>query len=137
MSVTMSGTVIRSEGENFCNGADVLEFAKLVSRKYFCNLAIRTLIVFVFWKLVEFPTLLRWQGMAVGVGLTCPCVRFFLVVEASATLFSMRSWASCYRGRWGSQRIADRLGRARTCRMMMLAEPISGEQLEPWGIATN
>ena len=33
--------------------------------------------------------------------------------------------------------IADRLGRARTIRMMMLAEPISGEQAGALGIATH
>ena len=40
-------------------------------------------------------------------------------------------------GAGGIQRVADRIGRARTIRMMMLGEPISGEQAAALGIATH
>jgi enoyl-CoA hydratase/carnithine racemase len=40
-------------------------------------------------------------------------------------------------GAGGIQRIANRLGRARTIRMMMLPEPVSGEQAGALGIATH
>ena len=65
--------VIRSEGDNFCNGADVLEFAKL-EPKIFVPWSMKYTHRFVFWNLFEFPQLLRykaWRWVR-----TCSRVRF-------------------------------------------------------------
>ena len=75
--------------------------------------------------------------MAVGGGFELALACDFLVVEASATLFSVEVMGGMLPGAGGIQRIADRLGRARTIRMIMLAEPISGEQAAALGIATH
>jgi enoyl-CoA hydratase/carnithine racemase len=67
---------------------------------------------------------------------TCSRVRFSCDC-ASAMLFSVEVMGGMLPGAGGIQRIADRLGRARTIRMMMLAEPILGEQAAALGIATH
>jgi enoyl-CoA hydratase/carnithine racemase len=72
--------------------------------------------------------------MAVGGGFELALACDFLVVETSATLFSVEVMGGMLPGAGGIQRIADRLGRARTIRMMMLAEPISGEQAGALGV---
>ena len=119
--------VIRSEGENFCNGADVLEFAKL-EPKIFRTLVNEVHSSFRLLESLRIPTIASVQGMAVGGGFELALACDFLVVETSATLFSVEVMGGMLPGAGGIQRIADRLGRARTIRMMMLAEPISGEQ---------
>jgi enoyl-CoA hydratase/carnithine racemase len=128
--------VIRSEGENFCNGADVLEFAKL-EPKIFRTLVNEVHSSFRLLESLRIPTIASVQGMAVGGGFELALACDFLVVETSATLFSVEVMGGMLPGAGGIQRIADRLGRARTIRMMMLAEPISGEQAGALGIATH
>ena len=128
--------VVRSEGENFCNGADVLEFAKL-EPKIFRTLVNEVHLSFRLLESLRIPTIASVQGMAVGGGFELALACDFLVVEASATLFSVEVMGGMLPGAGGIQRIADRLGRARTIRMMLLAEPISGEQAAALGIATH
>jgi enoyl-CoA hydratase/carnithine racemase len=128
--------VIRSEGENFCNGADVLEFAKL-EPKIFRTLVNEVHSSFRLLESLRMPTIASVQGMAVGGGFELALACDFLVVEASATLFSVEVLGGMLPGAGGIQRIADRIGHARTIRMMMLAEPISGEQAAALGIATH
>jgi enoyl-CoA hydratase/carnithine racemase len=128
--------VIRSEGENFCNGANVLEFAKL-EPKIFRTLVNEVHSSFRLLESLRIPTIAAVQGMAVGGGFELALACDFLVVETSATLFSVEVMGGMLPGAGGVQRIADRIGRARTIRMMMLAEPISGEQAAALGIATH
>jgi enoyl-CoA hydratase/carnithine racemase len=105
--------VIRSEGENFCNGADVLEFAKL-EPKIFRTLVNEVHSSFRLLESLRIPTIASVQGMAVGGGFELALACDFLVVEASATLFSVEVMGGMLPGAGGIQRIADRLGRART-----------------------
>src|SRR4029077_19911095 len=107
------------------------------NREYFVPWSMKYTHRFVFWNLFEFLQLLRYKSMAVGGGFELALACDFLVVEASATLCSVEVMGGMLPGAGGIQRIADRLGRARTIRMMILAEPISGEQAAALGIATH
>ena len=118
------------------NGADVLEFAKL-EPKIFHALVNEVHSSFRFLESLRIPTIASVQGMAVRRWVRLALACDFLVVEASATLFSVEVMGGMLPGAGGIQRIADRLGRARTIRMIMLAEPISGEQAAALGIATH
>src|SRR4029077_6514295 len=106
------------------------------SRRYFVPWSMKYTHRFVLESL-RIPTIASVQGMAVGGGFGLALACDFLVVETSATLFSVEVMGGMLPGAGGIQRIADRLGRARTIRMMMLAEPISGEQAATLGIATH
>jgi enoyl-CoA hydratase/carnithine racemase len=116
------------------NGADVLEFAKL-EPKIFRTLVNEVHSSFRLLESLRIPTIASVQGMAVGGGFELALACDFLVVETSATLFSVEVMGGMLPGAGGIQRIADRLGRARTIRMM--TEPISGEQAGALGIATH
>lgn len=129
-------TKTRRRPRRCCNGADVLEFAKL-EPKIFRTLVNEVHSSFRLLESLRIPTIASVQGMAVGGGFELALACDFLVVEASATLFSIEVMGGVLPGAGGIQRIANRLGRARTIRMMMLPEPVSGEQAGALGIATH
>jgi hypothetical protein len=71
------------------------------NRKYFVRWLMKYTHRFVFWNLFEFPQLLRYKAVGGGFELALACD--FLVVEASATLFSVEIMGGMLPGASGVQ----------------------------------
>jgi enoyl-CoA hydratase/carnithine racemase len=128
--------VIRSEGENFCAGGDAIEFAKW-DRQVFRTFVNEVSASFRVLQSLRIPTIASVQGMAMGGGIELALACDFLVVEESTKFFAVEIMGGMMPLAGGVQRLAERIGRACTIRMVMLAEPISGAQAAAWGIATH
>jgi len=75
--------VIRSEGENFCNGADVLEFAKL-EPKIFRTLVNEVHSSFRLLESLRIPTIASVQGLQFFGGVPIGNLRSKILVVQSA-----------------------------------------------------
>ena len=107
------------------------------NRKYSVPWSMKYTHRFVFWNLFEFLQLLRYKAWRWAEGSNLLSRAIFLWLKPGQRSFSVEVMGGMLPGAGGIQRIADRLGRARTIRMMMLAEPILGEQAAALGIATH
>jgi enoyl-CoA hydratase/carnithine racemase len=65
--------------------------------------------------------------MALGGGFELALACDFLVVEESTTFIALEVMGGMVPVAGGIQRLAERIGRTRTIRMVMLAEPLSGQ----------
>ena len=90
--------VIRSEGENFCNGPMCLNLPSW-NRKYFVPWSMKYTHRFVFWNLFEFLQLLRYKAWRWAAGSNLLSRAIFLWLKPQQRSSQWRSWAACYRGR--------------------------------------
>ena len=95
------------------------------------NAAFRTL------EGLPFPTVASVLNSAMGGGFELVLACDFLVVAESAVLFPFETKMGVVPVAGGVQRLAERIGRARTARMVMLAEPVTGAVALTLGIATH
>jgi enoyl-CoA hydratase/carnithine racemase len=83
------------------------------------------------------PTIASVQGAAIGGGFELLLTCDFLVVAETARLHLPEAGLGMVPLAGGVQRLADRVGRARANRLLLLAEPLSGRLAVELGIATH
>jgi enoyl-CoA hydratase/carnithine racemase len=83
------------------------------------------------------PTVASVSGMALGGGFELLLACDFLVAAESALLFFPEGQAGGVPMAGGVQRLAERVGRARATRLVLLSEPMHGKDALDLGVATH
>lgn len=96
--------------------------------------------IFASFRTIEdlpFPTVASVGGMALGGGFEMLLAFDFLVAADSAMLVFPEVSTGQFPMAGGVQRLADRVGRARATRLVLLSEPIFGKTAVELGVATH
>jgi enoyl-CoA hydratase/carnithine racemase len=128
--------VVQSEGPNFSFGSDLREWThKDVNRfRTFIaeiNLSYRAI------EALKVPTIAAVQGVTFAGGFELALTCDFIVAAENAVFRCLEAIAGMVPAAGGLPRLAERVGRGRTPRLVMLAEPIPAPVAGQLGIATQ
>lgn len=130
---SLRALLVRSEGPNFSNGGDIDEFLTLNTETY------RTFIgeIHNSYRLIEampFPTVAAVRGAALGGAFELALACDFIVAAHDAVFQSIEASVGSAPLCGAVQRVAERAGRARAVRYMMLSEAMTGAVAEQIGV---
>ena len=125
--------LVRAEGPNFSNGGDIEEFLTLNTETY------RTFVgeIHNSYRLIEampFPTVAAVRGAVYGGGFELALACDFIVAAEDAVFQSIEASVGSAPLCGAVQRVAERAGRARAVRYMMLSEAMTGAVAEQIGV---
>ena len=126
--------LVRAEGPNFSRGGDVAAFLKLSTETF------RTFISEIHhsYRAIEsmpIPTVAAVRGAAFGGAFELALACDFIVAADNAVFQSIEASVGSAPLCGAVQRVAERAGRARAVRYMMLSEPMSGQVAGEIGVA--
>jgi enoyl-CoA hydratase/carnithine racemase len=128
--------VVRAEGPHFSFGGEVREWpGKDVN--WFRTFVADVNVSYRAIEMLKIPTMAVVQGVAFGGGFELALACDFLVAADNATLRCVEVTTGLLPVAGALQRLAERAGRARASRFVMLGEPISGREAAALGIATH
>lgn len=128
--------IVRAEGPNFCLGGDAREWlGKDVNwfRTFIAevNASYRAL------EALRIPTVAVVHGAAFGGGYELALACDMIIAAETAIFRSGEVGIAMVPNAGAVQRLADRVGRARAARLLMMAESISGTDAAALGIVTH
>lgn len=125
--------LIRSEGPNFSHGGDIMDFIDkdfdawrtFISDTHATYRAIEAL---------QIPTIAAVRGACYGGAVELCLACDFIVAAENASFLHLEASVGSAPVAGGVQRFAERVGRARAARYVMLSEAISGTKAEEIGL---
>lgn len=126
--------LVRSEGENFSHGGDVLDFIDKDFnewRTFICEIHHSYRAI----EALQIPTVAAIRGACFGGAFELALACDFIVAADNAVFQNIEASVGSAPVAGGVQRLAERAGRAVAARYTMLSEPMTGEKAGELGVA--
>lgn len=134
---TVRAVVLRGRGRFFCTGGDIAAWGSLTPQQMADEWILRGIEVLSALAALPQPVIAVLTGSAFGGGLELAMAADLRIALADIKLCAPEVGIGMISGWGGVRRLAELIGAGRARHMMLLGEPITGEQALEWGLVTE